>query len=306
MAPLTPEALQSRRAALSAARRRRLASAAAVLVLCGALGVASVNAFGRHRRNPASRAGAIAPGVSPTSRARRPVHGGLRRRELAAVERTARRMPYVSVAGRRRRDIALTFDDGPGPYTPAVLQVLRRMRAPATFFQVGLMVNNFAQNERALLAQRGVVLGDHTEAHATLPRLSPAEQYSQINDAAGSQALHRAPWPHLFRPPYGAFDRTTLRVARGLHMLTVLWTVDSQDYRQPGVDAIVARVLDGARPGAIILLHDAGGTRAQTIQALPIIIRRLRARHYRLVTVPRLLYDNPPGLHQPAPPTGAG
>jgi chitin deacetylase len=72
------------------------------------------------------------------------------------------------------------------------------------------------------------------------------------------------------------------------------------------VRTIINRVLDGARPGAIVLLHDAGGTRTQTIQALPTIIRRLRARHYRLVTVPRLLRDDPPHKAQPLPRRGVG
>ena len=214
-------------------------------------------------------------------------------------------MAYVTVGGRRRREVALTFDDGPGPYTMGVLRVMRRLHAPATFFQVGMMINDFAAAERALLAERSVVLGDHTATHAFLSRLPEAAQYGQINDAAGMQALHGAHWPHLFRPPYGAFNRATLRAARRLHMLTVLWSVDSGDYRQPGVDEIVRRVLRGVRPGAIVLMHDAGGTRTQTIQALPAIIRRLRASHYRLVTVPRLLLDDPPTGHQPPPPASA-
>ena len=76
-------------------------------------------------------------------------------------------------------------------------------------------------------------------------------------------------------------------------MLMVLWTVDTNDYLRPGVNAIVDRAVDGARPGAIILLHDAGGDRSQTVAALPRIIAALRAKHYQLVTVPRLLLDNP-------------
>ncbi|MGH2858807.1 MAG: hypothetical protein ACRDMJ_15140, partial [Solirubrobacteraceae bacterium] len=71
------------------------------------------------------------------------------------------------------------------------------------------------------------------------------------------------------------------------------WTVDTSDYLMPGTDVIVSRALEGAKPGAIILLHDAGGDRAQTVAALPKIVRGLRARGYRLVTVPKLLLDNP-------------
>jgi peptidoglycan/xylan/chitin deacetylase (PgdA/CDA1 family) len=81
-------------------------------------------------------------------------------------------------------------------------------------------------------------------------------------------------------------------------MLMVMWTVDTSDYRSPGVSAIVRSAVRGARPGAIILLHDAGGIRVDTVDALPKIIRALRARHYRLVTVPKLLLDNPPRPNQ--------
>ncbi len=73
----------------------------------------------------------------------------------------------------------------------------------------------------------------------------------------------------------------------------ILWTVDTGDYRRPGVSAIVKSAVSGARPGAIILLHDAGGDRSETVAALPLIIKRLRAKGYRLVTIPRLLLDNP-------------
>jgi peptidoglycan/xylan/chitin deacetylase (PgdA/CDA1 family) len=81
----------------------------------------------------------------------------------------------------------------------------------------------------------------------------------------------------------------------------VLWTVDTQDYLRPGVKAIVRRALAGARPGAIILLHDAGGNRSQTIAALPLIVRALRKRGYQLVTVPRLILEDPPLAPQPLP-----
>jgi peptidoglycan/xylan/chitin deacetylase (PgdA/CDA1 family) len=86
----------------------------------------------------------------------------------------------------------------------------------------------------------------------------------------------------------------------------VLWSVDTGDYRQPGVAAIVERALAGAHPGAIILMHDAGGVRTQTIAALPAIINGLRARGYRIVTVPQLLRDDPPPAGQPMPTSLSG
>ena len=112
--------------------------------------------------------------------------------------------------------------------------------------------------------------------------------------------------PLLFRPPYGSFNATTMRELKALHLLMVLWSVDTTDYRQPGVSVIVQRALGGAKPGAIILLHDAGGARAQTIAALPAIIRGFRARGFRLVTVPQLLKDDPPPAGEPLPSSLAG
>jgi peptidoglycan/xylan/chitin deacetylase (PgdA/CDA1 family) len=92
-----------------------------------------------------------------------------------------------------------------------------------------------------------------------------------------------------------------MRELHALHLLMVLWSVDTDDYLQPGVSTIVERALAGAHPGAIILMHDAGGTRTQTIAALPTIITTLRARGFQLVTVPQLLRDDPPPPGQPLP-----
>ena len=86
-----------------------------------------------------------------------------------------------------------------------------------------------------------------------------------------------------------------------MNLLMVLWSVDTGDYLQPGVETIVQRVIAGAHPGAIFLMHDAGGDRAQTIAALPTIIHELRARGFRLVSVPQLLADDPPPHGQPLP-----
>jgi peptidoglycan/xylan/chitin deacetylase (PgdA/CDA1 family) len=226
--------------------------------------------------------------------------------ELAAIRHAQHRLHYVSVAGRRRREMALTFDDGPGPYTLGLVHELQKLKVPATFFQVGFMIPEFSDAQKALIADRSFVLGDHTENHRSLAHLPAALQYGQINDEAGMQLGHGAPWPHLFRPPYGTFDRTTRRTLNRLHMLMVLWTIDSNDWRQPGVATILRRVVSAARPGAIVLMHDAGGNRSQTLQAVPLIVRALRARHYKLVTVPTLLLDNPPPTKQPPAASGVG
>jgi peptidoglycan/xylan/chitin deacetylase (PgdA/CDA1 family) len=222
--------------------------------------------------------------------------GSLAARESAAenmaITSTLAYTPYVRIAGAQHREIALTFDDGPGPYTPQILSILNRDGVPATFFEVGVLERYFYGSTAAIVAD-GDVIGDHTEGHAAMSRLSVAGQRRQLLSDAQAVQRRGARFPRLFRPPYGMWNRTTLALLHRYRMLMVLWTVDTNDYRRPGVNAIVSAALAGARPGAIILLHDAGGDRSQTVQALPRIIAGLRRRGYRMVTVPRLLLDNP-------------
>jgi peptidoglycan/xylan/chitin deacetylase (PgdA/CDA1 family) len=218
----------------------------------------------------------------------------------AAVKAVLAYTPFVKEGGDRGRDVALTFDDGPGPYTPGVLSVLERFHAHATFFVIGEMLRYFsASAEREL--RDGDVIGDHTETHPEMASLSAHDQREELFEQIARVELLGGPRPVLFRPPYGSYDATTMRELHALHLLMVLWSADTEDYLQPGVSAIVERALAGAHPGAIILMHDAGGTRTQTIEALPTIIRELRARGYHLVTVPELLRDDPPPPGRPLP-----
>lgn len=206
---------------------------------------------------------------------------------------------------RRRREIALTFDDGPSQYTPRILEVLRRRHAPATFFPIGQAINEYPRVLRRV-RRRGHPIGDHTMSHPLMGHLPRDAQRRQIDEQARVVRRTGAPQPRLFRPPDGSFDRNTLDLARRRRMLTVLWSVNPEDYFRPGAKVIAARVLAAAKPGAIVLMHDGGGDRSQTVAALPLIIRRLRARGYRLVSVPRLLRDAPPPRGQGPPPNLAG
>jgi peptidoglycan/xylan/chitin deacetylase (PgdA/CDA1 family) len=238
-------------------------------------------------------------GVGPGSFA-----GEERAAENRAIDRTLARTPYVQAAGTQHREIALTFDDGPGPYTPQVLAVLKREDVPGTFFEVGVSEQYFHDSTSAIVAA-GYPIGDHTETHYAMSHLDYAGQKGQLLQDTAAIGRFGAPFPRLFRPPYGLWDNTTLKLLKQYHMLMVLWTVDTNDYTLPGVDAIVHTAVSGARPGAIILLHDAGGNRAETVAALPKIISDLRKRGYRFVTVPKLLLDNPAPTDQAAV-TGAG
>jgi chitin deacetylase len=213
--------------------------------------------------------------------------------ENAAIDRTLAYTPWVRIAGGQHREIALTFDDGPGPYTPNILSILERDHVPATFFEVGILERYFSASTARIVAD-GDAIGDHTETHAAMSRLSAREQRAQLLEDADTIESHDGLFPRLFRPPYGLWNSATLALLRRYRMLMVLWTVDTSDYRRAGVPAIVRAAVTGARPGAIILLHDAGGNRSETVTALPRLIAELRRRHYQLVTVPRLLLDNPP------------
>lgn len=207
---------------------------------------------------------------------------------------------YVGLAGRHRPEVALTFDDGPGSYTPQVLRILRRTHAPATFFVIGRWARAFPQLV-AEEARDGFEIGDHTETHPMLSLLSPAAQAAQITEAEDAIRSAGAPWPRLFRPPYGSFNQTTPAILHAERMLMVLWSADTKDYSRPGVARIVYTAVSGAQPGAIILMHDGGGDRSETVAALPRIIRRLRQRGFRLVTISQLLSDDPPPANQPPP-----
>jgi peptidoglycan/xylan/chitin deacetylase (PgdA/CDA1 family) len=226
--------------------------------------------------------------------------------ENGAITHTLSYTPFVRVAGAQHREIALTFDDGPGPYTPQVLAVLERLHVPATFFEVGVLEKYFHASTAQIVA-RGYPIGDHTQTHAPMSHLSPKLQQRQLLQETAAIGDFGAPFPRLFRPPYGLWNAATLALLKKYKMLMVLWTVDTNDYQVPGVEAIVDAAVNGAKPGAIILMHDAGGDRSETVAALPRIIRALRARHYKLVTVPRLLLDNPaPADQDVAALAGAG
>jgi len=223
-----------------------------------------------------------------------------RAQENAAINRALALTPFVRMAGRQHPLVALSFDDGPGPFTDRLLDALQRLRVPATFFVVGYQLPDFApQLQREV--DLGEAVGDHTTDHRNLALLSARDQRAQIVDDATALRSYGAPWPRLFRPPYGSYNQTTHRLLGRERMLSVLWSVDSEDYLKPGVDAIVRNVVEHAQPGSIVLMHDGGGDRTQTIAALPRIVGQLRRDGYRFVTVPRLLLENPPPQDQQLP-----
>jgi peptidoglycan-N-acetylglucosamine deacetylase len=281
-------------------RRRR---GGAALLLVAAL-VAIVGLLSGSQRQ-SSRAGSPSRAGAPHVVARA---GGPKQPEAdqnTAVPAVLAYTPFVREGEGRGRDIALTFDDGPGPYSDGVLSVLEQFHVHGTFFAIGRMERYFsAATIREL--RDGDVVGDHTETHPQMAHLSAHDQHEELFEQIARIELLEGPRPRLFRPPYGSFNAITIRELHTLGLLMVLWSVDAGDYLQPGVPTIVQRVLAGAHPGAIVLMHDGGGNRSQTIAALPIIIRALRAHGFNLVTVPQLLADDPPPHGQALPPNLSG
>jgi peptidoglycan/xylan/chitin deacetylase (PgdA/CDA1 family) len=213
-----------------------------------------------------------------------PPEGSLafRLRPVRAVGCTAGTAGLVTNGPREGNDVALTFDDGPSEYTDRYLDVLKEKGVPATFFEIGQEMPGREATMRRILGE-GDEIGDHTENHVEYPG------YSQIADAADRIAEYTHFQPCLFRPPGGAVNSSVVSTAAELGMATITWDVDPRDWSLPGTDAIYSNIVANAQPGSIILMHDGGGPRDETLAALPRIIDALRAEGYGFETVSALL-----------------
>ncbi|MGW5032951.1 polysaccharide deacetylase family protein [Streptomyces nigra] len=185
----------------------------------------------------------------------------------------------------RGRTMLLTFDDGPDPrYTPYILDTLRAYDVRATFFVCGEMAD-YNKGLVARMADEGHVVGNHTWSHPLLTRLgrrrmrAEMERTSDVVEAACGEP------PAWFRAPYGAWNRTAFQLGADLGMEPLAWTVDTLDWTEPGTRRIVHRVRDGAAPGVVVLSHDAGGDRSQSVAALRAYLPELLDSGYHL-TVP--------------------
>ncbi len=179
---------------------------------------------------------------------------------------------------------ALTFDDGPhATYTPQILAALATYGVPATFFPIG---RNGAARPDLLRAEAaaGHAVENHSWDHPSLTRLSGPDVASQLSRTSDVVEQATGTRPTCFRPPGGATNSTVVSIAANLGLAQTLWTVDPTDWKRPGVAAIVAGVLSEAHgQGVVILMHDGGGDRSQTVAALPQIIEGLRNRGYQFV-----------------------
>jgi len=181
--------------------------------------------------------------------------------------------------------VSLTFDDGPSPaYTPQILQILETYRVPATFEIVGSQGAQYPN----LLEQEftaGFGLANHTWDHVDLTRTSPSGWVAEVDRTSNLIESITGRPVACVRPPYGYTNGSVISqlAQRGLGEL--MWDVDPSDYARPGASVIAQRVLNALHPGAIVILHDGGGDRSQTVAALPAIINGARAAGYTFVGV---------------------
>jgi peptidoglycan/xylan/chitin deacetylase (PgdA/CDA1 family) len=216
----------------------------------------------------------------------------------ALASMTARGALPPSLIGRewsrlptRQKVVALTFDCGSNAAgVPSILSTLKRTGATATFFMCGKWAESFAGHARSIAARYPV--GNHTYSHPHLTRLSASaiRREVRLGAAAIRNVTGKNPKP-LFRFPYGDRDEPTIRVVNNLGYGAIGWTVDTLGWkgRRGGqtTASVVRRVLDAARPGAIVLMHVGAAPDGSTLDAsaLPRVIKELRARGYRFVTV---------------------
>ncbi|MFE2065741.1 bifunctional polysaccharide deacetylase/glycosyltransferase family 2 protein [Streptomyces sp. NPDC059467] len=224
---------------------------------------------------------------------------GPRGRAGAVPGRVVQGGPVIADAGTaphtarpQTRTIALTFDDGPDPtWTPRILDVLRRNQVHATFFVVGTEVVDHPGLVRRIVAD-GHQIGIHTFTHPDLSRLAPWQRSLELRETQLAVAGAAGVTTALLRPPYSSendalddADWSVLKQAAAAGYVTVLSTQDAQDWQRPGTGRILANATPHGRAGQILLMHDGGGDRAQTVAALNTLIPRLKARGFRFATV---------------------
>jgi peptidoglycan/xylan/chitin deacetylase (PgdA/CDA1 family) len=204
------------------------------------------------------------------------------------------RAEHFSNGCEQGRRIALTFDDGPNPpWTGRILDILAQHDARATFFLEGEAVSAHPEIARGE-PYAGMAVGAHSLSHRQdLPSLGAADFRDDLDHTSDALSAALGFVPGIYRAPYGHSSDTMLEVEHERGYASIGWDVDSTDWKDSTPDEIVSAALDGAHPGAIVLMHDGGlgggdPDRSRTAEALPRIIDGLRERGYTLVTVPEL------------------
>ncbi len=197
---------------------------------------------------------------------------------------------YQAKLNSNEKVISLTFDDGPGPKNTAqVLEILKKNHIKATFFMVGEMVQTYPKIAKQV-ADDGHVIGNHTWHH-WYRNMDAKTVASEIDRTADIIYKTTGIKTNLFRPPGGFLHNGLVDYAKNKNYAVMMWSSQSgdADRQSPQASGQVKNVLKGAKPGSIVLMHDGGGNRSRTVQALPQIIASLKSQGYRFVTIPELL-----------------
>jgi len=197
--------------------------------------------------------------------------------------------PY-SMGHTQEKVVVLTFDDGPDPsYTGPILDILKEKQVSATFFVLGESVESNSNLLRRMIKE-GHEIGNHGYTHDYSQRYSQAQTLEEIRHT--DKAVYAATGIHtyFYRPPGGFKSKSVTDFINRNGYEVILWSADSSDWRKPGVNRVKKNALSNVFPGAIVLFHDGGGMRSQTVEALGPVIDQLRADGYRFVTLKELFH----------------
>lgn len=187
--------------------------------------------------------------------------------------------------------IAMTYDDGPHPQnTPRLLDMLRDRNIKATFYVIGRSVNNYPHIVRRIVAE-GHEIGNHTWTHRKLTALSDASVRKELNSTRDAIVAASGVKPRTMRPPYGALRQNQRAwIYKEYGYPTILWNVDPEDWKRPGLSVVTSRIVNGTRNGSIVLAHD---LHKPTVDAMPATLDGLLRKGFKFVTVSQLLALNP-------------
>jgi peptidoglycan/xylan/chitin deacetylase (PgdA/CDA1 family) len=204
-----------------------------------------------------------------------------------ATARPPREPAYYNMVNTSRPILALTFDDGPHPQlTPRLLDILRQQGVRATFYVIGRNVETYPEIARRIVAE-GHEIANHTWSHPALPKVSAAKLKQEIESTSNVIERVTGRRPTNMRPPYGAInDRVRQSLLQDHKLDVIMWSVDPLDWKRPGASVVTQRMVQGAKPGAILLAHD---IHPGTIEAMPQTIAQLKAKGYGFATVSQLL-----------------
>ena len=188
-----------------------------------------------------------------------------------------------------KKVIAITFDDGPhGVNTPRLLDMLKKRKIKATFYVVGdMMKNTYAPPIMRRMVAEGHEVGNHSVTHANLSRQSDAVLRKELQVAHNMILEMTGVAPRTMRPPGGAIKNDQKKLMlKEFGYPTIMWSVDPEDWKKPGVSVVTSRLLNGVKPGGILLVHD---LHKSSVDAMPATLDALLSRGYKFVTVTELI-----------------